>query len=150
MTLSYNMHKITLLHDETPYLVAKDFKTAFWTASSTWFYDIVLLNLYVSFKSASLYHTSRLIRKLSCVIGKLKKVCVCLEHLPSFLLLRWKLCIQILAPPPCPSLRIEMNQDNPSSAVWKPTQNSHMGLWASFKSSLTFLWQCQIWDWRSS
>ena len=91
--------------------------------------SMILLNLFMSFKSASLYHTSGLIWKLSCVIGKLKKSLVCLEHLPSFLLLRWKLCIQILAHPPCPLLRIEMNQDNPSSAVWKPTQNSHMGLW---------------------
>ena len=91
--------------------------------------SMILLNLPVSFTSVFLYHTSGLIWKLSCVIGKLKKSLVCLEHLPSFLLLRWKLCIQILAHPPCPLLRIEMNQDNPSSAVWKPTQNSHMGLW---------------------
>ena len=127
MTLSYNMHKITLLHDETPYLVAKDLKLPFEPPHQD--DSMILLNLFMSFKSASLYHKSVLIWKLSCVIGKLKKSLVCLEHLPSFLLLRWKLCIQILAHPPCPLLRIEMNQDNPSSAVWKPTQNSHMGLW---------------------
>ena len=91
--------------------------------------SMIFLNLFLSFKAASLYHTSGLIWKLSCVIGKLKKSLVCLEHLPSFLLLRWKLCIQILAHPPCPLLRIGMNQDNPWSAVWKPTKNSHMVLW---------------------
>ena len=29
----------------------------------------------------------------------------------------------------CPLLSFGMNQDNPWSAVWKPTKNSHIGLW---------------------